>query len=208
VDQGAFCKGCHAFFELIDPFSRCPYCFSENEGKRPCLDCIQKKKWQIKMASSLDYLGPVSTLIKKLKYGYMPYLAKLGAAFMLLQLERLKWPLPDIIVPVPSRHWFYGTNHAYLLGSFLAHSIKRPCINLIKRKAGDLSQARLSKRQREELPQKSFRLKKNAKIEDQIILLVDDVITTGTTIRHCAEALADGFPAKLYALSLARSTDS
>ena len=201
-----FCKGCAGFFELIDPLSRCPYCFAQNEGiRRPCIECMQKKRWQVKIASALDYLGAVRTLVKKLKYGSMPYLAKTGAAFMVAQFIRLEWPKPDLIIPVPRRHWFQGVNHAQLLAKCLANNLQTQCLPMIKRKAGDFSQARLSKTQREQLPSTSFHLKKGAIVEDKIILLVDDVVTTGTTLRHTAEALANSFPAKIFALTLART---
>ena len=131
-----FCKGCTGFFELIDPQSRCPYCFAENDGRRPCPECVQKKRWQLKMASALDYLGAVSSLVKQLKYGRMPYLAQTGGQFLVAQFFRLKWPLPDMIVPVPRRHWFQGVNHALLLSQCLARSLGIPCRPLVKRKSG------------------------------------------------------------------------
>lgn len=200
-----FCKGCVGFFELIDPHSRCPYCFTENEGRHPCQECVQKRRWQVKMASALDYLGAVSSLVKQLKYGRMPYLAKTCSDFLVAQFFRLEWPMPDLIVPVPGRYLFHGINHAYRLGQCLAKILNVPYSSILKRKAGDLSQARLSKEQRESLSPASFYLKKTAHLADQCILLVDDVITTGTTLRLCAGALSEGYPAKIYALSLARS---
>jgi competence protein ComFC len=200
-----FCKGCSCFFELIDPQSRCPYCFAENDGRRPCQECVQKRRWQLKMASALDYLGAVSSLIKALKYGRMPYLAETGGHFLVMQFYRLGWPLPDLIIPVPRRNWFHGINHAHLLAQCIAKNLNVPCKPYIKRRAGDLSQARLTKEQREELSSSSFYLKNKAPVEDKTILLIDDVITTGTTLRRCAEAFAESYPAGLYALSLARS---
>jgi len=158
------------------------------------------------MASACDYLGAVSSLVKKLKGGQMPYLAKTGAAFMFAQFSRLTWPSPHLIVPVPSRYRFQGMNHAHLLAESFAKSLGLRSSSIIKRKAGDFSQARFAKQQREQLSSASFYLIKNAQVEDKIILLVDDVITTGTTLRCCAETLADGFPAKIYALSFARTT--
>jgi competence protein ComFC len=169
------------------------------------LRCVQKKRWHLKIASTFDYLGAVSSLVKKLKYGRMPYLAKTGAAFMAVQFFRLKWPTPDLIIPVPRRRWFQGMNHASLLAHSLAKILEIECAPLLKRKGGDFSQARLSKIQREELLPANFYLTRNAKIEDKIILLVDDVTTTGTTLRHSAEALDAAFPAKIYALTLART---
>ncbi len=202
-----FCKGCAAFFELIDPKSRCPYCFGEEVASHggPCSECIRKRRFTVKMASALDYMGPISTLVKQMKYGRMPYLAKTASAFMLAQYERLKWPHPDLIIPVPRRHWFQGMNHAELLAQQLAKRLNSQCQPLIKRRAGDLSQARLTQAQREALPSSGFYLKKESILDEKTILLVDDVITTGTTLRRCAEALSETFPAKVLAFSLART---
>ena len=204
-----FCKGCGGFFELIDPSTRCIYCFNETAGRSPCADCIRKKCWGLKIASALDYLGAVSTLVKQLKEGRMPYLAKTASAFMLAQLNHLVtsrgWPLPDLIVPVPSRNGFQGMNHAYLIANQLARSLFIPSLPLVKRRLGDLSQARLSKAQRETLPADSFYLKKPRALDDKIILLIDDVVTTGTTLRRTADALRASFPAHIYALTLART---
>lgn len=200
-----FCKGCAGFFELIDPATRCIYCFSETAGRSPCAECIRKKCWGLKIASALDYLGAVSTLVKQLKDGQLPYLAKTASAFMLAQLTRLGWPTPDILVPVPSRHWFQGVNHAHLIAAQLSCSLGIPSLSLVKRRIGDLSQARLSKTQRETLPSDSFYLKKHCSLDEKTILLIDDVVTTGTTLRRTADALKAAFPAHIYALTLART---
>ncbi len=201
-----FCAGCTGFFELIDPSCRCVYCFVEHGTDYPCPECVRKRRWGVKIASALDYLGPVSSLVKQMKYGRMPYLAKTASAFMLAQFCRLGWPAPDLIIPVPRRHWFQGMNHAGLLAHHLAQGLQTTCLPLIKRRAGDLSQARLSKGQRESLPAASFYLKRGCALDEKVILLVDDVVTTGTTLRRCAETVSEGFPAQIYALSLARTT--
>ena len=201
-----FCKGCSGFFELIDPSSRCQYCFAENGRRQACAECLRKKRWQVTIASALDYQEAVCTLVKKLKYGSMPYLAKTAEAFMTAQFFRLAWPQPDLIVPVPRRHWFQGRNHAHLLATCLAKRLHTKCMPVIQRRAGDFSQARLSKSQRESLISSGFSLKRNSSLDGKIVLLVDDVVTTGTTLRHCAEALSEGFPARIFALSFARTT--
>lgn len=207
VDKGSrlFCRGCSSFFELIDPRTRCIYCFNETEGRSPCAECIRKKSWGLNIASALDYLGAVATLVKQLKHGRMPYLAKTASAFMLTQLTHLNWPTPDIVVPVPGRHLFQGTNHAHLIAEHLAERLSIPCHSLVKRRLGDLSQARLSKAHREALPIHSFFLKKPCSLDGQTILLVDDVVTTGTTLQRTAHALQPAFPAHVYALTLART---
>lgn len=199
------CSGCAAYFELIDPWTRCSFCFSENDGRCPCPECIRKKRWQMKIASALDYLPPVQTVVKRMKYGRMPYLAKTAGAFMFMQFERLGWETPDFIVPVPRRLWFQGTNHAALLATAFARLVKGKVHSCVGRGIGDLSQARLNREQRESLHEGSFYLKRGARIEGKTLLLIDDVMTTGTTLRHTAEALKEGFPEKIYALTFARA---
>jgi competence protein ComFC len=205
--QRLFCQGCAGFFELIDPMTRCLYCFCENGKRDACVECWRKKRWGVKIASALDYLGAVGTLVKHLKYGRMPYLAQTAAALMLTQWMRLNWQKPDVIVPVPRRHWFQGMNHAHLIAKALANSLETSCQPLVKRQTGDFSQARLGKTQRENLPEESFYLKKGVVLDEKVVLLIDDVVTTGTTLQRSAAALMDGFPAQIFALSLARSID-
>lgn len=159
----------------------------------------------MKIASALDYEESVKTLVKKLKYGKMPFLAKTAAAFMVAQFCRLEWEEPDLIVPVPRRHWFQGQNHAELLASHLSRQLHIPLKRLVGRYAGDYSQARLPKSDRESLGPSSFYLKSKESLEGKVILLVDDVMTTGTTLRQSAEVFGGSLTSKIYALTLARS---
>lgn len=141
----------------------------------------------MQVASAVDCVGPVRTLVKKMNEGQMPYLAKTGAALMFMQLERLRWKCPDLIIPVPRRR------HALLLAKHLAHYLKVDMRSYVKCRLGDFS------------TQEHRYLKRRARIQGKTILLVDDVITTGVALRHTAEALKDGFPKKIYALALASS---
>ncbi len=182
--KNLFCQGCAGFFELIDPSNRCRYCFAQNENRAACLTCVKKMRWQLSIASALDYFEPVATLVKRLKYGKMPHLAKTAAAFMVVQHARMNWPEPDLIVPVPSRLWFRGTNHASLLASSVAQYFGKPWCTIVGRKPGDLSQGHLSQKQRENLSKKNFYLKQSTNVIDKTILLIDDVVATGNTLRH------------------------
>ncbi len=207
LDKGGrlICKACASFFELIDPETRCPYCFTENGGSAPCCECVEKRRWGLQVGAALEYFGPVATFVKKMKRGGMPYLAKTGGAFLFGQFQTLGWPMPDLLIPIPRRSWLQGTNHATLLALSLGKLLGVPVREWVKRTSGDLSQARLSSSQREALAGENFFLKKKAKIEGKVILIIDDVRTTGTTLRCTAQALKEGFPKRLYALTLARA---
>lgn len=184
--------------------SRCPFCFKAQDGRAPCLECTEKRRWHIRKAAALNYSGPVHTLVKRLKYGQMSYLAKTAAAFMFVQFAQLKWELPDVIVPVPRHVWFQGSNHAALIAKELGKKLGVIVAPVVKRRLGDPAQAKLSKIEREMAEAETYYLKQKEEVFGKTLLLVDDVMTTGTTLSHTIETVKEGAPKKLYALTLAR----
>ncbi len=52
-----------------------------------------------------------------------------------------------------------------------------------------------------------FVLRQSVDIRDKTVLLIDDWYHSGATIRAAAEALVEGSPAKLYALTVTRRLD-
>jgi ComF family protein len=143
-----------------------------------------------------------------MKYAQQPYLAKGAAAFMVAQWANLEWPMPDIVVPVPMSftHWLErGYNQSELLAKEIATLLDRPMVNALGRKSGDYSQAGLSISQRRSLEGSRFYLRSNQLLYDKTILLIDDVITSGTTLNRCAEALMEGHPGVVYGLSFCKA---
>lgn len=50
-----------------------------------------------------------------------------------------------------------------------------------------------------------FRLKKRGRIEKKTVILVDDVFTTGSTLRECSSVLKEGGAKEVRALTLAQA---
>lgn len=205
-----FCAECFDKLELIDPLERCPYCFTSDycPERRVCEQCIDRSPVLNRMASSLDYIGPSVSLVRAMKYANQLYLARGAAAFLAAQLSQLDWPFPDVIVPVPmpiSRWMQRGYNQSDLIAQQLARLIDRPLCRALRRSSGDFSQAGLNRLQRLELNAQSFQLTRRVKLEDQCILLVDDVLTTGSTLRCCGEVLLEGCPQSIYGLTVCRA---
>lgn len=204
------CDSCVELLELIDPSERCPQCFSADycSNKRLCSVCLQRPPLLNGIAAAFDYVGPAASLVRKLKYSNQPHLAKGCAAYLAAQFLRLNWPLPDIIVPVPIAltHLFErGYNQSLELSRYFAETLNRPVLEVLTRKSGDYSQAGLSRQQRCQLNHAYFRLKERAQLQDKSILLIDDVTTTGSTIRQCAEVLMEACPASIYGLTFCRA---
>ncbi len=204
------CSSCFTFLELIDPLSSCPRCFSSayDRGTSFCSVCHNKSSFLTAMASALDYEGPAETLIKKFKYHDRPYLAESLASFMVMQLFELKWPLPDCIIPVPIsqvRLICRGYNQSLLLAKEIGRLLNKPVIEALGRKSGDFSQASLGYHQRLKMEGDSLFLKRNMDLQDKKVLLIDDVLTTGTTLRRCAEVLIESCPHHIYGMTVCRS---
>lgn len=200
------CHSCISLLEFIDCNLHCSKCFSlAYAPKHSCKNCSLKRSSLTAIAATFDYRGPPETLIKMLKYHDKPYLAEGLAGFMAAQFVSLDWPIPDLIIPVPQSfsHWYTrGYNQAELLSNSLSTILKCPVKNALSRKSDDYSQASLNYSQRLRLSGNSIYLKKNQHLQDKIILLIDDVLTTGATLQNCAEALLEDCPNSIYALTI------
>ena len=170
--------------------------------------CARKASIFDGVASAFDYEGPAKSLIRSLKYSKMPHLSRGIAAYLAAQLSRLEWPWPEVIVPVPVsffRRMERGYNQSSLIAYQLSKMIKVPVFEALRRRNGDFSQALLGQEMREQLSEQSFNLKKNTELEGKRLLLIDDVITTGTTLVRSAEMLLTLKPTSIYALIACRA---
>lgn len=202
-----FCPACLSLLECINPLERCYRCFSLKHRAKHC------ENWPMdsaiyKMAAVFDYIGPASSLIKKFKYNDQAYLAENLSAYLVAQWAQLQWPYPDIIIPVPLSfsHWMLRRyNQSYLLAHFFGKALERPVEEILIRYSGDYSQAGLTLEQRLQLTKKNFGLKKGVDLRDKIILLIDDVMTTGKTLHLCSEVILEGYPSQIYALTVCKA---
>ncbi len=113
----------------------------------------------------------------------------------------------DILIPVPL-HLIKKFSRGYNQTEFIAKGIsgftKIPTNpNVLKRNKYTRSQTKFSKEERKLNIQEAFKLCTNADIVDKRIALVDDVITTGSTISECSEILFEAGAKKVYAMSIA-----
>ena len=205
-----FCDTCLSLLELIEPEERCPLCFSSDfcPKRRLCSMCSRKQIFLTSLAAAFEYVGPAATLIRKLKYSNQPYLSKGAGAYLAAQFLRLNWPMPDVIIPVPiafTHKLERGYNQSLLLSESLGMILDRPFQEALKRKSGDYSQAGLSRKQRMQLSGESISLRRNQNLHDKCILLIDDVLTTGSTMQKCAEALLEDCPSTIYGLTVCKA---
>lgn len=208
--QHPLCRHCLLLMEIIDFSQRCIHCFSlvDQQDINLCQECIKEITPFNQVAAVFDYTGPAATLIKQFKYGNQPHLAVGLGAYMAAQYLNLDWPLPDAIIPIPISftHLFVrGYNQSYLLADSLAQILQCPLEDILKRASGDYSQAGLNKKQRQKLDGSTIYSKTFKDLKGKKILLVDDVFTTGSTLRRCAEFLQNSQPEAIFALTVCKS---
>lgn len=113
---------------------------------------------------------------------------ELATAFAKHMQPALHGCRPDAIVAVPpawNRLWVRGFDTAALLAHALSLRLEVPVLRPLARRRG-VAQKTLGARQRRVNARRLFRARRPAPAR---VLLVDDVITTGSTIQVCAEEL-------------------
>ncbi|MCM1311797.1 MAG: ComF family protein [Bacteroides sp.] len=99
----------------------------------------------------------------------------------------------DCIVPVPlswQRQWVRGYNQSEWIAKGISNRTGIPVLkNIVRRVVNNPTQTNLTHNERWENVQNIFRLANPSKIHGKHILLVDDVMTTGATIKACAKEL-------------------
>ncbi len=154
----------------------------------------------------MHFEGNGRELIHRFKYQNDTALARpLG----LLAGEKLKSSglKADMIVPVPL-HWLNylvrGYNQSRLFSSFISKSAGIPLVNALKRVKWTKRQAKLDKNERRKNILKAFSVIDSEICRNKSILLVDDVITTGATLKTASKALLEAGAREINILTLAR----
>ena len=72
------------------------------------------------------------------------------------------------------------------------------------RRRHTITQTHFDRRQRMRNLRAAFALRHNADVKDKTFLLVDDVLTTGSTLDECARVLLEGGARSVRAITVAR----
>ena len=156
----------------------------------------------------LRYEPPVDDLIRRLKYqGVIAHARVLGV--LLAECVRSRGvAFPRLLVPVPLHHKRWrerGFNQASLLAELLSAHTSIPCRPLLKRIRYTTTQTALDRSERMENLHNAFRLRRNVDVRGLRVLLIDDVLTTGSTLSECARVLKRAGAKSVHAATAARA---
>ena len=152
-----------------------------------------------------SYEGALRKLIHLFKYGKVESLAR-PLSRLLIRALSLDHKF-DAIIAMPMhwrKHWERGFNQAELLARPVAKHYGLKLSMNFRRKRYTKPQAGLSESQRRDNLKDSFHVRRPEQIAGRRVLLVDDVFTTGATLRAAAGTLKAAGAAHVSALTLAR----
>jgi len=207
------CDDCEAkIIRIVPPF--CDTCSEPFEGSIStafsCANCAHRTIHFEAAVAAYRGRGIVRDVIHEFKYNRQLHLRHLIATWLRAALDddRLRRQHFDVMVPVPlhpARQRERGFNQASLLSKLLSVRTSIPCRPLLKRVRYTTTQTALDRAERMENLHNAFRLRKNADVRGLRVLLIDDVLTTGSTLSECARVLKRAGATSVHAATAARA---
>lgn len=199
------CPACERWADAV-AFCSCGRLLRRAE---PCWSKVPLKRSQttdsLLVYSLWKYTPPARKLLHRIKYRREPYWLK---AFLSTNREKVRWfesrALDLVCVPPRLMGWL---SRGFHLPHLLARDLERTYSlryrrNLLRRKVFSRPQVGLRKRERAKNVRGQYQMAKKIDLTGMNFLLVDDVMTTGSTLAECAEVLLEEGAASVTAWTL------
>ena len=210
--DGELCERCLNELNFIYP----PYCRKcgfpleeETSGKLLCAACLQKKRTPFRLCrSALRYDEASKNLILAFKFMDKTENARLLAAMLNVAGRDIFAAGAEVIVPVPL-HYTRLLKRKYNQSALLARELGRytglpvDCRSLVRHKR-TRPQVEFSGLERIKNVKNAFSVKHPENLAGRRVVLIDDVFTTGSTLKECALALKKAGVRSVDTLTVAR----
>lgn len=207
------CGDCNAkAARIVPPF--CETCSEPFPGaitdEFTCANCGHRKLYFETAVAAYRSRGIVRRVIHDFKYNRQIHLRHVVARWLADALDdvRLRGRRFDRLVPVPlhpARRRERGFNQADLLAELLSRRTSIPLQPVLQRIRYTKTQTAFDRAERMENLRNAFRLRKNATVQGYRVLLIDDVLTTGSTLSECARVLKVAGAVSVHAATAARA---
>lgn len=209
VDNLIFPKRCGFCNKIINKEYTCQKCKKNLEYI--CINEIvlgEKTDFYTYCFSAYSYTGIVRNKILQFKFNNKKYLYGALSEHLLNMLKPLENEI-DIIIAVPiswKRYLERGYNQANLIANQIAKGLRKKCLkNVLIKTKDNKKQSKLKFRQRAENVIGVYKILHSEKIKDKNVLLIDDILTTGATIRECSKILIENGVKKVIAAVVAKT---
>ncbi len=204
-DGEYFCKSCYKELPFNDG-AICDHC--GRKVSQPTLYCSTCKERLLsidKSRSVFVYDKAIKALIKKAKYDRKTYLIELFAKYMSFVYFKSYFNA-DYLCYIPMTKKALrkrGYNQSKILADNLSERINVPVINAISKVKDTTRQATLNRAERLKNLEGAFIVTDKKSIKDKVLVIIDDVTTTGATAENVAKILKRAGASKVYLLTVA-----
>ena len=206
TDMHSFCTDCWKSIEFLGN-SGCTTCGMPLEAteQRTCGACLARPPRIARTRAAVAYGDIARGLAIRLKYGRKVAIARTMARYMA--------PLVSdggdrVLVPVPlhrTRLWARGFNQSALVARELSRQLGIISDPLALRRIRRTPPLKgMSPLQRRKTVSGAFSVRDKAAVAGKTVILVDDVLTTGSTAEACARTLKRAGAARVELVSWAR----
>jgi ComF family protein len=210
-DDGVACRGCWERTRFFTPAdSLCPKCgdLLSDRPTRIAQSCLHCTGHLYDSARALGvYEKAIAAVILDMKK--RPVMPRRIKHLLLEEFRRLS-PAPTLIIPVPlsrRRSLERGFNQAELIASFLSKQSGVPAAKgvLIRPTHTRMHRAAMDRKGRERTVRKAFELADASAVSGMKVLLVDDVLTSGSTASACAGLMVNAGAEWIKVLTIGRA---
>ncbi|NQT95769.1 MAG: ComF family protein [Candidatus Omnitrophica bacterium] len=213
TNRGYLCKDCLGKIKRNQPplCTRCGRSLNtyNKNLKAICADCIGKS-YSFKQAwQCCEYEGLTKELIHKFKYNKKVFLKEpLAEILCQFAMSYIDYKTIDNIIAVPMNKrdlQARGFNQAELLAEVLSKKLGIPYIkNLLIKTKRTKEQIGLNRGRRLKNLEGAFHTNKSICLNQKVLLLLDDVYTTGATANECSKTLLVSGAESIYSFAIAR----
>jgi ComF family protein len=206
ADVHSFCPGCWTEIEFLGN-SGCSTCGVPLRAteQASCAACLARPPRIARTRAAVAYDELSRSLAIRLKYGRKVAIARTMARYM----APLVGDGSDrLLVPVPlhrTRLWNRGFNQSALVARELSRALGIPSDPMALRRVRRTPPLKgMSPLQRRKTVAGAFRIRDKKAVAGKIVILIDDVLTTGSTAEACARTLRRAGAARVELVSWAR----
>jgi ComF family protein len=144
--------------------------------------------------SGFSYTGIIRNAIKKFKFEYKKNYYKIFSEFLAnsikIYFKNQKLNLISYVPITKEKSAERGYNQSELIAREVSKILKINFESTLEKINNNYSQQKLNFNQRQLNINGAYAIKKNINIKNKIILLIDDVVTTGATLHECSKILS------------------